>query len=201
MGETRWHEACGGGITLALQATIRSLILNEALKLWAKDNTCFNGICLTALLRSNWRSRWETTAIIRRGLLVVWSSRPRREALTLALRKQRPEFANRLDVRHGRTRSQGDSRCWGLSHSKEDLPVKKLGKTTQELEQARAGAQFQMHQVWDTYPSIGIRLLVMKPWDGHAQEMGTERGPLAYGVKTKKLYDITHSVRRGWQKK
>lgn len=92
-GIVRWHERLNGGrIMLALQATIRSLILNEALEeLWAKDNTCFNGI--------SWLLCWDQTGdqdgkqqpSSRRGPLVVWSSRPRRKKLWLWLFRSRDQ--------------------------------------------------------------------------------------------------------------
>lgn len=113
------------------------------------------------------------------------------------------EFANGLDVRHGRTRSQGRlHRCWGLSHWKGGL----AGQNTGE-DHTGAGPGKSRGSVSD---ASGLRHLpkhrhpgcachgAMR-WPRRRWELREVRWHMAF--KTKKLYDITHSVRREGDRK
>lgn len=166
----------------ALQATIRSPILDEALEeLWAKDNTyvsmgslCSAEIKLEIKMGNNSHHPGE----------VLWWYGPAgqagRSSDSGSSEAETREFANGLDVRQ---EVRGDSRRWGLSHWKGGLANQKTGE-----DHAGARAGKNRGSVSDM---SGLRHLLKQRHPGcvwheatrwSMQEMGIERGPQAYGI-------------------
>ena len=134
---------------------------------------------------------------------MVWSSRPRGEKLGLWLFRSRArEFANGLDVRHGRTRSQGRLQMLRPESLKGRTCQSKPGEA-----HAGAGAGKSRGSVSDT---SGLRHLPKQRhpgcacheatrWPRRRWELREVHWHMAF--KTKKLYDITQSVRRQGDRK
>lgn len=120
------------------------------------------------------------------------------EVLTLAISKaETREFATRLDIRHGRKRSQGESRVWDLSYWKGGLGIQGNGEDHtgvglgqwQELAFGRDRFEVLIQAESSRLCLSGSHGMV------HAGDINLRVVHMQMVFKTKRLNDITESVR------